>query len=84
MQCAVDICNCHKLMTRSMVLGEKKKNYCKTIGTYPLGNLTLLNSTIACIESTYKTLTPRWIGVVKELFQTQDQGNAFKLHMFNK
>ncbi|XP_034307350.2 uncharacterized protein [Magallana gigas] len=50
------------------------KDYCKITGTYPIGNLTLSNVKMACIESNLSNASPRWIGVVKELHNTQDQG----------
>lgn len=33
---------------------------------------------MACIESNLSNTFPRWIGVVKELHDTQDEGIAFK------
>lgn len=52
------------------------KDYCKTTGSYPFGNLTLSNITKACIESTNIEAVPHWIGVVKEKYQKQDHGNG--------
>lgn len=53
------------------------KDYCKTTGSYPFGNLPLSNITKACIESTNIEAVPHWIGVVKETYQTQDHGNGW-------
>lgn len=54
---------------------KEKKKYCKAKGNYPIGNLTLSNITMACTESNHKNATPRWIGVVHDVTNTEDQGN---------
>lgn len=54
---------------------ETKKN-CKVKGNYPIGNLTLSNITMACNESNHNNTSPRWIGVVHEVNETEDQGNT--------
>lgn len=53
----------------------EKKKYCKVKGSYPIGNLTLSNITMACAESNHENATPRWIGVVHEVTDKKDQGN---------
>lgn len=53
------------------------KDYCKSTGAYPVGNLTLSNVTMACIEYNLSNTSPGWIGVVKELHNKQDQGISF-------
>lgn len=53
---------------------NQMKEYCKNIGVYPIGNLTLLNTTMACTESMHENSTPLWIGIVKDLYQNEDQG----------
>lgn len=49
---------------------EENKAYCKNTGAYPVGNLTLSNMAMACIESNHEQSIPRWIGVVKERILT--------------
>lgn len=53
---------------------NQMKEYCKDIGVYPIGNLTLLKTTMACTESMHENPTPLWIGIVKDLYQNEDQG----------
>lgn len=53
---------------------NQMKEYCKGIGVYPIGNLTLSNTTMACTESMHENPTPLWIGIVKDLYQNEDQG----------
>lgn len=53
---------------------RESRNYCRNNGTYLIGNLTLSNIAMACIESNLRQSSPRWIGVVKELYNTHDQG----------
>lgn len=52
------------------------KEYCKDIGVYPIGNLTLSNTTMACMESMHKSPTPIWTGIVRDLYQNKEQGMA--------
>lgn len=53
------------------------KEYCKGIGVYPIGNLTLSNTTMACMESMHTISTPLWTGIVRDLYQNKEQGMIF-------
>lgn len=53
------------------------KEYCKSIKVYPIGNLTLSNTTKACMESMHNTSTPLWIGIVRDLYENKEQGMTF-------
>lgn len=53
------------------------KEYCKSIKVYPIGNLTLSNASMACMESMHETSTPLWIGIVRDIYQNKEQGMIF-------
>lgn len=53
---------------------KQMKEYCKSIKVYPIGNLTLSNTSMACMESMHETSTPLWIGIVKDIYQNKEQG----------
>lgn len=50
------------------------KQYCKDQGTYPKGNISLSDITRTCAEPKDIGLAPHWVGVVKEMYQKEDQG----------
>lgn len=50
------------------------KQYCKDQGTYPKGNISLSNITQTCAETKGIGSAPHWVGVVKEMYQKEDQG----------
>lgn len=77
---------CHKLALICFLLvgngttaksWKQMKEYCKSIKVYPIGNLTLSNTSMACMESMHETSTPLWIGIVKDIYQNKEQGMTF-------
>lgn len=54
------------------------KQYCKDQGTYPKGNISLSDITRTCAEPKGIGLAPHWVGVVKEIYQKEDQGSFYK------
>lgn len=57
------------------------KKYCKDRGTYPVGNLSLSDITLTCEATKGTGSATHWIGVVKEMYQKEDQGN-FLNHVY--
>lgn len=53
---------------------RKKKEYCKRNEVYPVGNLTLSNKRLACTESMQNDSSPRWVGILKDFYQSEEQG----------
>lgn len=60
------------------------KEYCKSIGVYPIGNLTLSNTTMACMESMHTNPTPLWTGIVRDLYEKKEQGITFLVLILSK
>lgn len=60
------------------------KEYCKSIGVYPIGNLTLSNTTMACMESMHTNPTPLWTGIVRDLYEKKEQGMTFLVLILSK
>lgn len=54
------------------------KQYCKDKGTYPKGNISLSDIKRTCAETKGIGLSPHWVGLVKEMYQKEDQGNIYK------
>lgn len=67
----------------AILLGKKSnrgtwregKEYCKGERTYPQGNLILSDITLTCAETRGTVSAPHWLGVIKEMYQKEDQGN---------
>lgn len=54
------------------------KQYCKVQGTYPKGSISLSDITRTCAETKGIGSAPHWVGVVKEMYQKEDQGNIYR------
>lgn len=65
------ICSALELTSETWTTGKK---YCKDRGTYPVGNLSLSDITLTCEATKGTGSAPHWIGVVKEMYQKEDQG----------
>lgn len=71
--------HCHFLAKKSdYETWETGKQYCNDKGTYPKGNISLSDITLFCSETKGIESAPHWIGVVKEMYQKEDQGNFYK------
>ena len=55
---------------------------CKMLFTYPVGNITLSNKTLACIG--LQNTNPRWIGIVRDQYNGADHGNISNIFFHAK
>lgn len=47
-----------------------------------MGNISLSDITLTCAATKGTGSAPHWIGVVKEMYQKEEQGNIFKPCVF--
>ena len=53
---------------------------CKKKNAYPIGNITLSDSTLSCVD--LNNTDPRWIGIVRDQFIGTDHGKNIGIIMY--